>query len=355
MKKTCVSYLKCISCNQSDLFLKIDKEDPDNEVIEGLLECPCGKSYPIIKGVPRILPENLLRNVMSYYENVISEENISQQSSKAENRVLEIQKKTMEAFGFEWTEYSDYDADNYYNWIPVGFDPEDGFSNKIGLEVGCGAGRHAEKTSQWAKIHFAVDLSFAVDSAFERNRKLDNCHVVQADAYHLPFKEGEIFDYVYCLGVLQHMHEPTVGFKHLAAQPKKNGILLVNIYQSSRPITMWMLECMRKITTKMPHQLLNVFCFFFGILDFYFCIFWKFTNYVGMEKVFAKIIPQRTKEYAKHNFKTIVADWYDRLACPVKLHYSDQELTEWYKQEEYKEIKVTPYWSAFWNGYGVRT
>jgi SAM-dependent methyltransferase/uncharacterized protein YbaR (Trm112 family) len=348
MKPSCVDYLRCVSCTGQKLELTVDSADA-GEVMEGTLACSCGASYPIIGGVPRILRKELLDDVLLTYGRA----NGGQSPQAASDAVADVQKATMSAFGFEWLRYSDYDADNYDNWMPEGFSPQEGFADRIGLEIGCGAGRHAEKTAQWAREHFAVDLSYAVDAAFRRNRHSLNCHVIQADAFALPF-EGEKFDYVYCLGVIQHMHSPPDGFRNLAGYVREGGILLVNVYQSSRALSRRFLEALRKVTTRMPARPLNAICFVAGTFDFALCLGWRAIDRLGMASLFGWLVPERTKEYARHSYKTVVVDWYDRLACPVKLHYSSEELAGWYRNAGFEAVRVTPYWKAFWNGYGER-
>ena len=348
MRQECLSYLKCIECNGQSLNLNSFTESGDH-VITGKITCSCGAEYPIINGVPRILKKNLLEGVLKHYKMDMDKDFSSQRIEK----ITDIQEQTMDAFGYEWTYYSDYDADNYYDWMPEGFKPEEGFLNKTGLEVGCGAGRHAAKTSQWAKTHIAVDLSYAVDSAFVLNKDTKNCHIIHADAFNLPFKEKS-FDYVYCLGVIQHMHNPPEGFTHLAKFPKQDGILLVNAYQASRRFLTGILEVVRQITIRMPAPMLNFLCYIAGIIDYSFCLAWKGIVKLGLGKILGPIVPERVKEYSKHSFKTVVADWYDRLACPKKFHYTREEVGAWYENANYVNIRVTPYWKAFWNGYGER-
>jgi SAM-dependent methyltransferase len=220
--------------------------------------------------------------------------------------------------------------------------------------VGCGAGRHAALTSSIAGEHFAVDLSRAVDSAFARNRALPNCHVIQADAMHLPFPE-RAFDYVYCLGVLQHMPDPEAGFRALAKQPKPGGVLLVNVYQASRPVMLFALECVRKVTTRLSPAAVKHLSVGAGIVEYgLFVGPWKRIRTTRAGWFLRPVVPDRLDEYTKHDFDTCVTDWFDRLACPVKKHYRQEDLERWFTTSGYSETAVTPYWKAFWNGYGRR-
>ena len=244
MKPTLQNCLICPECHSS---LQLDVfHSEGEEVLDGLLRCSCGLEFPVIHGVPRMLPSGLLGSLKDDYPEFFDRYgSLRRNGGQSPDPEMPIQRRTQEAFGFEWTWSADYNADNFSDWLPAGFDARQCFTGKRGLEVGCGAGRHAAMTATLAAEHVAVDLSRAVDSAFARARSLPNCHVVQADAMHLPFAERS-FDYVYCLGVIQHTPDPPATFKALAKQPRPEGILLVNVYQASRPVMLFLLECLRK-------------------------------------------------------------------------------------------------------------
>lgn len=323
--------------------------------MDGCFACACGITYPIIDGVPRLLPADLLPGLEEDYPEFFRKYGRPEECDRSvQTAVTDVKRRTQEAFGYEWTWSSQYHADNFGDWLPRGFDPEQGFRGKLGLEVGCGAGRHAAATATLAREHIAVDLSRAVDSAFARTRHLPNCHVVQADAMHLPFAPGT-FDYVYCLGVLQHMPDPEAGFYALAKQPRPGGIFLGNVYQSSRPVMLFLLECMRKITTRMSPAAVKHLSFGLGLLEYGLITApWKFVRRTRVGAWLRPLVPDRVDESAKWDFDTAVTDWFDRLACPVKKHFRREDLMQWYENAGYTEITVTPYWKAFWNGYGRR-
>lgn len=353
MKESIFKQLVCAVCH-GDLQLEAFVQDDDKEVIEGVVHCGCGERYPVIGGVPRMLPRHLRDDLPKDYPEFYARyRDHFDEAPIVKDADALVQRHTQEAFGYEWTWAGDYHAENYADWFPQGIDPAELVKGRTGLEVGCGAGRHAQITASRAAEHFAVDLSRAVDSAFERNRHTTNCHVVQADAFHLPFRPGS-FDYVYCLGVLQHMHDPVAGFRHLAKQPKKGGALLVNVYQASRPFVLGALELFRKLTTRMSNRSLGRLSWALGVVDYAFIWPWKILKQTPLEKVLKPMVPGRVDEYARHDFHTCVTDWFDRLSCPVKKHYTREQMLSWYVEEGYDQIVVTPYWKAFWNGYGLR-
>ena len=326
-----------------------------DEVMDGFLHCGCGIDYPIIRGVPRMLPPDLLPSLEDDYPEFFSRHGRGRgHTERPDAPLTAVRRRTQEAFGYEWTWSADYHADNFRDWLPSGFDAEQGFRGKLGLEVGCGAGRHAAATASIAKEHVAVDLSRAVDAAFARTRGLANCHVVQADAMHLPFRE-RTFDYVYCLGVLQHMPDPEAGFHALTKQPRPGGILLVNVYQASRPIVLFLLECVRQLTTRLSPATVKHVSVAAGVIEYgLFIAPWKGIRDTRAGRWIRPLVPDRLDESAKDDFDTCVTDWFDRLACPVKKHYRRDDLMRWYASAGYMDIVVTPYWKAFWNGYGSR-
>ena len=350
MKERALEYLVCPE-SQGSLQLQVFGNEA-GEIIDGLLHSQTGSSYPIIGGVPRILPAHLRSHLSADYPEFFAR--YADRLPTGDAAKDGVQRHTQEAFGYEWTWAADYDANNFADWLPESFSAEQLFSGRIGLEVGCGAGRHAERNSGFSKQHFAVDLSRAVDSAFARTRHLANCHVLQADAFALPFRPGA-FDYVYCLGVLQHMHDPPSGFRALAMQPRPGGVLLVNVYQAGRPLTLGTLNMLRGISTRLSNNTLRQISVLAGYLEYGLLIGpWKWLKSTNLGRFVRPVVPSRIDEYARYDLKTSIVDWFDRLSCPVKIHYRQQDLLEWYARSGYENVVVTPYWKAFWNGYGMR-
>src|SRR5215207_8780273 len=93
------------------------------------------------------------------------------------------------------------------------------------LEVGCGAGRFTEVMLKAGARVFAVDLSSAVEANYENCRNLSSDYFVcQADALKLPVAPGS-FDFVVCLGVIQHTPSPEPPPPPPAPYPRPPGTL----------------------------------------------------------------------------------------------------------------------------------
>jgi len=97
------------------------------------------------------------------------------------------------------------------------------------LEVGCGAGRFTEVLLKQNARIVSIDLSTAVDANALNFPVTDNHMVIQANGSNLPFKEGE-FDFVICLGVLQHTPSPETTVKDLFRVVKPGGWLIIDHY-----------------------------------------------------------------------------------------------------------------------------
>lgn len=98
------------------------------------------------------------------------------------------------------------------------------------LEVGCGAGRFTEILLNDGAHVFACDLSQAVEANYENCHELsDNYFVCQADARKLPVDEHS-FDFVMCLGVIQHTPSPEETIAALARYVKPGGTLVIDHY-----------------------------------------------------------------------------------------------------------------------------
>ena len=123
------------------------------------------------------------------------------------------------------------------------------------LDAGCGAGRFAEIALSGGARVVAVDLSSAVNACRDNlleNRALD---VVQADIDHLPFATSS-FDFVYCLGVLQHTPDPARAFLSLCEQLAPDGRIAVDAYPRLPFLPLWPKYWLRPITRRMKPQTL---------------------------------------------------------------------------------------------------
>lgn len=101
------------------------------------------------------------------------------------------------------------------------------------LDAGCGVGSFIELVAPHALEVVGFDLSSAVDAAQRNVGGLANVEIAQADIYKPPL-EAQSFDFVYCIGVIQHTPDPRAAFASLARLVKPGGRFGVWIYERTR-------------------------------------------------------------------------------------------------------------------------
>ena len=101
-----------------------------------------------------------------------------------------------------------------------------------------------------------MDLSVAIDAAYANIGHLEHVHLVQADIFAMPFRDGT-FDRAYSIGVLHHTPDPRRAFDRVAAAVKPGGNLAVYLYHrygfGPRFSDFW-----RTITTRLPLSLMAI-------------------------------------------------------------------------------------------------
>ncbi|MCM8796931.1 MAG: class I SAM-dependent methyltransferase [Candidatus Omnitrophica bacterium] len=107
----------------------------------------------------------------------------------------------------------------YYRWLIKLFRPK---PETTLLDVSCGEGIFLRELSRQVKSikTFGLDIS-SVAISLARQNACDSVFLV-ADGQKMPFQD-KMFDYVTCLGSLEHYLEPETGLKEIARVAKDNA------------------------------------------------------------------------------------------------------------------------------------
>jgi len=351
MRESLLKYLVCPVCGHE---LKLDVfYCKGNEIIEGILHCPCYQKFPIIAGVPRVLSDGLREELPQLYPEFFNRHSeLFNTKGKSDKTDLNGRKKeTMNRFGYEWSHFSEYNCDNFKPFIePL---PVDYFRGKIGLDIGCGAGRHAMQASQSGAEIIAIDLSQAVDVAQRNNTENKLVHIIQADIYNLPLKP-RMFDFIYSLGVLHHLPEPENGYQALTAFLKEGGALFIWLYAfSPRKIA---LEILRAAAQRLSNDNIRRMAYLCNLIDYGICInFYRLLAALPIVGVMMeRFAPLRIKEYANHGFRISYTDWFDRLSAPITNYYKENEVHQWLRRSGLHHTRLQLEGDSWWWLYGER-
>ena len=194
--------------------------------------------------------------------------------------------------------------------------------NMTVLEVGSGAGRFTELLAKYAKKLVTIDSSRAIDVNYKNNSHFKNIEFIQADIDHLPFDKNS-FDYVVCIGVLQHTIDTKVSIKNLWRQVSNNGHLIIDHYQFKLRYFFSTVELFRFFIRKMSRD--KAIKFTRKMVDLFFPIFFKFRNKKIIVQILKKIIPlgidaDGTRNHLDRNTlkEWTYLDTHDGLADPIK-------------------------------------
>jgi SAM-dependent methyltransferase len=228
MKIELLKYLECPNClGTLSLAGHIEDGNEVHEIEEDALNCnQCGAVFPVVRSLPRFVPS----------DNYAS------------------------SFGFQWNKFptlqldsvmgNDLSRKRFYDCTRW---PQDLRGERI-LEAGCGAGRFTQLALESGAEVFSFDLSRAVEAAFANNRNASRLHIFQASIYRLPLRK-ELFDKIFCMGVLQHCPKPKEAFHSLVPFLRPGGTIVIDVYSKTRfppPLKYWV----RPITRRVPPQAL---------------------------------------------------------------------------------------------------
>jgi SAM-dependent methyltransferase len=168
-------------------------------------------------------------------------------------------------FAFEWTLHDTTQLDNDERQESesafrekTGLTPDD-LRGSLVLDVGCGMGRFTDVASRWGATVVGVDLTAAVDSAAANLGARPNVHLMQADVFSLPLREGS-FDFVFSIGVLHHTPSTRAAFDRLPRLLKPGGRIAVWVYSTRLRRWSWTSDAYRVITSRVPKEQLYRAC-----------------------------------------------------------------------------------------------
>jgi SAM-dependent methyltransferase len=269
--------------------------------------------------------------------------------------LTEQQKATADAFGYEWTNYSeltDADRQEFLGWIyPLG--PAD-FENRVVLDGGCGKGRHIFLAAQFgAREVVGIDLSSAVEAAYANTRELPNVHVVQADIHNLPFARP--FDLAYSIGVLHHLPVPKQGFLAMASHVEPGGRVVAWVY--GKEGNLWiekLVDPVRKnVTSRLPRLVTRLLVFFPAVVLY--AALKLFYRPAKSRPWLKRLLPYSDYICSISDYSFAENFWnvFDQLVAPTAFYHSREEIVDWFATAGLQDVKISQHNSNSWRGTGL--
>lgn len=353
MKISAVVYLACPVCRGS-----ISAETSDREIETGMLKCSgCGRDYPVIRGVPRLLPDSLIKILAAQlpddFRGLKFKFPLSGRTSLSDFETrdfLDKQQATMNAFAYEWNEFTELSpefCENEYTRTLAPFSP-DIVKGKTVLEAGTGVGFFLDRMySHGAALLFGMNLGLDVETARKRTRKNESVIIVQGDIFHLPFKPE--FDFVISHGVVHHLPLPEKGFRTLLTALKSGGEIFVWVYGKDPAVPF--IELIRKVLHRLPKPAANALSIPCALP----LLFLKWLH-LGLRALklerLAAAVPY--KQYAVRNFREMHCTIMDKLFVPVVNYYDESDLRPWFERAALRNIKISGRDGNSWSCYAIK-
>ncbi|MBI2137431.1 methyltransferase domain-containing protein [Candidatus Woesearchaeota archaeon] len=356
MKKRLLGLIVCPFCRGSFRLASFRYEG--SEVVDGSLKCKCS-CYPVIGGVPRILPSSLWHDLVSsyprFFERYGSRFPASSFGGSSASHVA-AKRRTALGFGYEWKRFSKiygvYEA-QFLDWIaPLN---QDFFGGRLVLDAGCGNGRHVYFSAKYGAEVVGVDLSGAVDVAYRNTRQFGSVHIVQADIYHLPFRMNT-FDLGYSIGVLHHLPEPEEGFKRLVSVVKRGGLVHAWVYGKEGNSLLKLMDPVRKhVISRLPLGVarfiaFSVMLFLHPLIKFVY----RPLNSFSLTRSFVERFPQNAFFYylSKFSFEINYSILFDQFLAPVAYYYAKDEFASWFAGAGLRGVSIVWRNRNSWKGSG---
>ena len=326
MRPAFADALRCFHC-QGPLRLETLLASGD-EILEGALISPCGRRFPVIRGVPRTLPDDLAPTLLVEHRDFFRRYPSLAPRASDENRPASA--STLRAFGDEWQRFPAIEEvhERIFQWYFEGPEPVRWEGLRV-LDAGCGMGRWLHFARRAGADVVGMDVSPAIEVAAGRER----ADFVQADLRHAPLPMVS-FDMVYSLGVVHHLEDPMEGLRALAGLVRPGGELRLYVYRSlegepwPRRVLLAAVSQVRRLTTRLPYWAVEAVAAGVGALATALFLWPRrlFRRFTLGERL-TRSLP--LVHYADVPFRMLVAEQFDRLVAPIEGRYRAEEVEAW--------------------------
>ena len=333
-------FLRCPDCNGP---LQLEAAEPagtdeDGEVSRGLLRCSESHWFPIIRGIPRLLPDALMEH-RDELEGLINDatspevQELRTRLSSAEAAARQYDRRTRENFTREWEHHQlgdptwgielDDRVQRYFlDAIRI---PRAELAGKVMLDAGCGNGSQSVAYTEFGLEVIAIDISSGVErgEAFRHTysrAQADKVHFVQADLQAPPVAPGSI-DLIHSAGVLHHTPDTKRTFDTLCGLLRDEGTFYVWLYKYE-PIVTPVVNSIRKASTRLSAARFSLMA---KVLAEPFRLFCATVNTLGI------------RSYPPLSRREAALALMDIFGAPYAHYHTPEEVAQWFEAEGFGE------------------
>lgn len=363
MKRSLLDFLVCPVCGCS---VELKPFVAQNDWIEeGVLTCAKGDRFPIVRGIPVLIEPGLRRKILGHEETAFWQRHAAMETTRTTNPAdggkehAEDKQSAANVWGYQWQDFHELwqdeaGEDQFYRWLAP-LRPED-LRGKVILDGGCGTGRHVLYSSRHARTVIGIDLSLATRVASRITRDIPHAHVVQADIYHLPFRD-DTFDRAYSIGVIHHLPEPRRAFLGLRPKVKPGGTLTVWLYgRENNWLAACAVEAVRaRVTSRLPLPLLK-FLSFFPALTLWLIIrlFYAPMNFILPRMAERMPYNRYFMLFDRLSFRHQWMNVFDKLNAPIANYYRREEMEDWLRESQLADTCLSHTNDISWSLHGTR-
>jgi SAM-dependent methyltransferase len=296
MKRGLLEWLRCPICQTC---LQADTEAA--QIDTGHLTCQHGHTFPVVRGVPRLVEQDAYTRSFSYEWQRFSTTQLDSHTRRTDTR-----DRLQASLNF----------------------PLEQVRGKLVLDAGCGMGRFAEIVSSYGGTYIGLDYSYAVDAAQANVGHVPGVHLVQADIFHLPFADN-VFDLVVSLGVLHHTPDPRRAFASLPRVLKPGGSLSITVYDAGNKVYVLNSRFWRRFTTRLPRRTLHLISYAAAPLYY----LWTLPGVGWFFRAMAFISLER-------DWRWRVLDTFDWYSPRYQSWHTHHEVFGWFKENGLSQVEV---------------
>lgn len=249
-----------------------------------------------------------------------------------------IRNKTIKDFNNQW-KLSGYLNDDYWSSDQILFDhfgeifDIKEITNKVISEVGAGPGRLIRT---FLKFHpkkiFAIEPSDnGIKKMNESFKDSKNLEIIQSDG--LNFKNNELSDIIFSLGVIHHIKNPTDVLTNIRKNLKKNGLIVIWVYgYENNLLYILFYKVISKITKYLPDKILYFFANILNLILIPYIFLCKFLS-LPLRDYFLKVFNKFS--WANRNLAI-----FDQLNPQYAMYYKKNEIIKELKDAGFSDLKI---------------